>query len=122
MEIFKIGIPGNPTKILISSESDPFFFEITKLLKELEIKYVGEKISMMVTSILGYYHVGDRCKSLEICLKMEKNLLTLAAGLISCLQHNVSVTNITFWYIICRLEYHQQAETCYQHSFLSPTF
>ena len=60
-------------------------------------KCVGDKICMLVTShvtnieslvptsnishqhhILPYYDVGDRCKSLRICLKMAKKILNLA--------------------------------------------
>ena len=50
--------------------------------------------------ILAYYDVGDRCKSLRICLKTEKNLLNLAPGWFPLLLHNISVTNITFWSIM----------------------
>ena len=69
--------------------------------------------------ILAYYNVGDRCKSPRIYLKI---LLNLAPGWISCLQHNISVTNITFWHILAyyvgdRLECHQHAEKCHQHTF-----
>ena len=50
--------------------------------------------------ILAYNDVGDRCKSLKICLKMETNLLNLAQGWILCLQHSISPTNITLWHIM----------------------
>ena len=61
----------------------------------LETKCVSDKISHQHHT-LAYYDVGDRCKSLRICLKMEKILLNLAPGWISCLQHNISVTNMLF--------------------------
>ena len=53
--------------------------------------------------ILAYYDDGDRCKSLRIWLKLDKIVLNLASNWISCLQNNISVTNITFWHIVMLL-------------------
>ena len=53
--------------------------------------------------ILAYYDDGDRCKSLRIWLKLDKIVLNLASNWISCLQNNISVTNITFWHIMMLL-------------------
>ena len=49
--------------------------------------------------------------------KDGNKLLNLAPGLISCLQHHI----LAYYDVGNRLECQQHAETCHQHTFLSPT-
>ena len=49
----------------------------------------------------GYIDVGDGCwRRNEDQFKDGKNSLNFAPGWISCLQHNISFTNIAFWHIM----------------------